>query len=401
MIEPELPSNEKFRQKAVEKYQLLDTIPEESYDNITSLMAYICQTPISLITLLDHDRNFLKSHHGVDVSESPRSISFCGHAINAVEDITIIEDARQDKRFVDNPLVTEMQAVFYAGVPLVDPSGFKLGTLCVYDHKPRKLNADQLKAMKAMSKQVINLFDQRYKNLQLMRLQEQLIGRNMELKKFAATVSHDLKSPLANISSLTDLLEGESKGKLTEDAQSYLVHLRSSSNQLRRYVDGILEFYHSEELLHHKSEKVSVADLMTDLKEITITKSASNLTYESNVDTIAVNRAAIMQIMLNLIVNGLKYNTKAERKVHISIVGKEELNTFIVSDNGDGMPEKFIARAFDLFAVSGMKDRRGELGTGIGLATVKKLVESLGGSIKVTSKEKEGTTFTFYTTNQF
>lgn len=401
MIEPELPSNEKLRQKAVEKYQLLDSIPEESYDNITSLMAYICQAPISLITLLDHDRNFLKSHHGVDLNESPRSISFCGHAINAVEDITIIEDARQDLRFMDNPLVTEMQAVFYAGVPLVDPSGFKLGTLCVYDHKPRKLTADQINAMKAMSKQVVNLFDQRYKNFQLMRLQEQLIGRNMELKKFAATVSHDLKSPLANISSLTDLLEGESAGKLTEDAQSYLMHLRSSSNQLRRYIDGILEFYHSEELLNHKSETVSVADLMNDLKEITITKSASNLSYESNVETISINRAAIMQILLNLIVNGLKYNSKAERKIHIALKSDGAINTFSVSDNGDGMPEAFIKSAFDLFSVSGMKDRRGELGTGIGLATVKKLVESLGGSISVVSKQNEGTTFTFYTTKQF
>lgn len=395
MIPPELPGNESLRQKAVEKYQLLDTIPEESYDNITALMAYICDVPISLITLLDQDRNFLKSHHGVELSESPREISFCGHAINSDEEITIIEDAREDERFDGNPLVTDFQAIFYAGVPLVDPSGFKLGTICVYDHKPRKLNKEQIKALKAMSKQVVNLFDQRYKNLQLTRLQEQLMGRNKELKKFAATVSHDLKSPLANISALTDMIEDESKGQLSGEAQLYLTHLRSSSDQLRRYIDGMLEFYKSDELVHHKVEKIAVKDLMTDLEKMAFTEPMATLKYECDAKHIRVNRAAIMQILLNLVVNGLKYNSKPERLISIKIKVDKLANHFEVRDNGDGMPQEFVNKAFDLFAIAGKKDRRGELGTGVGLATVKKLVENLGGIIAVDSKPDEGTTFTF------
>lgn len=399
MIPPELPGDESLRQKAVEKYELLDTIPEESYDNITALIAYICEVPISLITLLDYDRNFLKSHYGVDINESPREISFCGHAINSSDEITIIEDARKDKRFEGNPLVDEYQAIFYAGVPLVDPSGFKLGTICVYDHKPRKLNEQQIKALKAMSKQVINLFDQRYKNLQLMRLQEQLVDRNEELKKFATTVSHDLKSPLANISALTDLIESVSKGKLSEEAELYLTHLRSSSDQLRRYIDGMLEFYKSDELVNHKVERVDVEEFMHDLEEMAFNEPHAHLNFECNTKYIKINRAAIMQILLNLVINGLKYNSKEERKITIKIKSDQLVNHFEVSDNGDGMPKEFMRKAFDLFSIAGHKDRRGQLGTGVGLATVKKLVESLGGSITIDSKADEGTTFTFDTFN--
>lgn len=167
MIAPKLPDNEKERQLEVEKYQILDTLPEESFDSITALMAYICDAPISLVTLLDGDRNFLKSHHGVPFNESPRDISFCGHAINSQHHVTIVEDSRKDERFHDNPLVTEHQAVFYAGATLTNPNGYKLGTLCVYDTKPRKLSDKQLDALTTLAKQVSYLFEQRYQNIKL------------------------------------------------------------------------------------------------------------------------------------------------------------------------------------------------------------------------------------------
>jgi len=184
MIKPRTPKNEKQRQIAVEKYELLDTLPEEGYDNITSLVSYICDAPISLISLLDNDRNFLKSNHGVSFNESPRDLSFCGHAINSDDPITIIEDSRKDERFQDNPLVEKHQAIFYAGAPLIDSDGFKLGTLCVYDTKPKKLGEQQKKALLNMSKQVVSLFEQRYQNLKLAKLKDELEKRNKDLKKF-------------------------------------------------------------------------------------------------------------------------------------------------------------------------------------------------------------------------
>ncbi|MEP1855902.1 GAF domain-containing protein, partial [Nonlabens ulvanivorans] len=185
MIAPPIPKDEIQRQAAVEKYKLLDTMPEENYDNITSIISSICEAPISLITLVDKDRNFLKSRQGVDLSESPRDISFCGHAIVSEEDIMIVPDAREDERFKDNPLVEGLKAIFYAGVPLVDVNGYKLGTLCVYDHKPRVLTGHQISALKAMAKQVMSLFEERFKTFELDRLGNILKERNDELKDFA------------------------------------------------------------------------------------------------------------------------------------------------------------------------------------------------------------------------
>jgi GAF domain-containing protein len=178
MKAPAFPDNEAERQKEVDKYQLLDTLPEESYDTITALMAYICEVPISLVSIIDRDRNFLKSHHGIPFNEDPRDRSFCGHAIVADVDIMIVPDTTADERFRDNPLVSEMGVRFYAGAPLINPNGYKLGTLCVFDMKPKDLNQHQVQALMNMSKQVMLIMEERFKNIKLKQVQNELLQRN-------------------------------------------------------------------------------------------------------------------------------------------------------------------------------------------------------------------------------
>ncbi|WP_299217284.1 GAF domain-containing sensor histidine kinase [uncultured Aquimarina sp.] len=395
MIAPIFPKNEKHRQIAVEKYGLLDTLPEESYDNITSIMSYICDVPISLITLLDKDRNFLKSHHGIPFNESPREISFCGHAINSDDPITIITDSRKDKRFKGNPLVDEHQAIFYAGAQLIDSDGFKLGTLCVYDTKPRELTSEQKGALLAMSKQVVNLFEQRYQNLKLTQLRDKLEKRNEDLKKFASVVSHDLKSPLANIISLTELLEDDNKDKLNEESLQYLEYLKTSSYSLRDYIDGILKFYKSDDIIKDRKTEIQINHLLEELKRITDSEHKARFNISLDVEHIFANETALMQILINLITNAIKYNSKPEIIIGIVITEEENFYNFVVKDNGDGIPKGFLDKIFDLFTVVGVEDRDGNVGTGIGLATVKKIVKNLGGAISVTSTEGMGSTFTF------
>jgi signal transduction histidine kinase len=395
MIYPKTPENESLRQAAVEKYQLLDTLPEESYDNITELMAYICDAPISLITLLDNSRNFLKSHKGIKFSESPRNISFCGHAINSHDEIMIVEDAREDERFHDNPIVTENNAIFYAGVPLVDPNGYKLGTLCVYDSKPRKLEPQQEKALISMAKQVVQLLEQNYKNIQLLKFQEKLEKRNENLNKFARVVSHDLKSPLANIIGLTDLLETESKDKLNKNSITYLTHLKTSSKNLRNYIDGILDFYRSEDLVDKSLEIVDLELLIQELKGIIGPQKDVEFRYSFPDSHITINKAALLQILINLVTNALKYNDKATRTVEISFEEDGDFYVFTVEDNGNGIHEEYLDKIFSLFSVAVAADRNGKAGTGIGLATVKNLVTELGGEIKVDSKIEKGSVFSF------
>ncbi len=166
MKTPPIPSNENERIAALKEYQILDTLPEQAYDDITKIASQICGTPIALVSLIDEDRQWFKSHHGLGVSETPKDLAYCAHAINEPNKIMEVSDAFKDERFHDNPLATgDPHVVFYAGAPLTDDEGHTLGTLCVIDHKEKHLNQDQKDALWALSRQVVALLQLRKENL--------------------------------------------------------------------------------------------------------------------------------------------------------------------------------------------------------------------------------------------
>ncbi|MGY2947046.1 response regulator [Thermostichus sp. MS-CIW-39] len=151
-----LPPNEEQRLAALRQYQILDTAPENSFDELVRLAAHICGTPIALVSLIDEHRQWLKAKFGVDVQETPRDVAFCAHAILSPKEPLVVPDATQDPRFADNPFVTQEPHIrFYAGVPLVTPEGQALGTLCVVDFQPRQLSPEQLDQLKALAHQVV------------------------------------------------------------------------------------------------------------------------------------------------------------------------------------------------------------------------------------------------------
>ncbi|HEX2973489.1 MAG TPA: PAS domain-containing protein [Tepidisphaeraceae bacterium] len=150
-----LPENEAARLKALQAYRVLDTAPEQSFDDLTFLAAQICGTPIALITLVDAQRQWFKSKVGLDVPETARDISFCAHTI-LQPDVLEVPDATRDPRFVDNPLVQSNPDIrFYAGASLMTPLGGPLGTICVIDREPRQLTDAQRESLKALSRQVV------------------------------------------------------------------------------------------------------------------------------------------------------------------------------------------------------------------------------------------------------
>ena len=168
MEKPDIPINEKERIEALKSYMILDSHVEKEFDEITKLASIICKVPIALISLIDSERQWFKSRIGLDVTETSRPISFCGHAINHSEELFIISDSRKDSRFFDNPLVTgDPNVIFYAGSPLLDESGFVLGTLCVIDNHPKNLTEEQKLVLKYLSNQVVNLMKYRRNNLLL------------------------------------------------------------------------------------------------------------------------------------------------------------------------------------------------------------------------------------------
>lgn len=170
MLKPKIPQDESKRLDALNQLEILDTLPEEEFDNITKLASQICGVPIALISLIDKDRQWFKSRHGLEASETPREFAYCAHAINDPKEVLQVPDAFKDERFHDNPLaVGEPYVRFYTGVPLLDPEGHALGTLCVIDHKPKQLTPEQLDGLNTLAQHVMALFAVRRANQDLTR----------------------------------------------------------------------------------------------------------------------------------------------------------------------------------------------------------------------------------------
>ncbi|MBX0327395.1 response regulator [Oscillochloris sp. ZM17-4] len=155
-------ADEPARQAALDEYQILDTAPEAAFDEIANLAAEICGTPIALIILTDARRQWFKARVGLDVAEMPREMPFCAHTLTHRDEPFVVPDAQRDARFADSPFVTGAPHVrFYAGTPLVTPTGVAIGTLCVIDHVPRELRPSQINALRVLGHQVVTQMEQR------------------------------------------------------------------------------------------------------------------------------------------------------------------------------------------------------------------------------------------------
>jgi GAF domain-containing protein len=195
-------ADETARLAALRDYAILDTEPETAFDDLTLLASYICQTPISLISLVDEDRQWFKSKVGLQAEQTSRDVSFCAHAIQQ-EGLFIVPDALKDRRFADNPLVHhEPHIRFYAGAPLRNIAGYALGTLCVIDREPRHLTPEQEQALHALSRQVTAQLELR-RNLRDLR--SALAARD-EAEREREVLIDELQESFNDIRHLSDLL---------------------------------------------------------------------------------------------------------------------------------------------------------------------------------------------------
>jgi GAF domain-containing protein len=183
-----IPQDEKKRLKVLWQYEVLDTVPEEVFDELTELAAHICEAPIALLSLVDQSRQWFKAKVGTTVKETSRDISFCAYAITQ-PGLFIVPDATKDERFANNPLViSDPKIRFYAGAPLITPDGHALGTLCVIDKVPRELRPDQQQALLILARHVVTQLELRRRSRELAEVRQ----ADSQLRKELETVRAEL-----------------------------------------------------------------------------------------------------------------------------------------------------------------------------------------------------------------
>ena len=368
MIKPKNYVNEKNRLNELLSFDIMDTIEESSFDNLTKLAAGICEVPISLVSLIDTNRQWFKSHFGLQAKETPRDISFCGHAINNPDTPFIIEDSSKDIRFSDNPLVVgEPHVVFYIGIPLLSDKGFPLGTLCAIDNKPRVLTKKQIDSLIMLSKQVVNLLMLRKKNIAL----------NLEVNKnsiLLKEVHHRVKNNLQVITSLIRLQTRSIKNKFTK-------RLFNDSKNRIMAISQVHELLYQNDNL----EKVDLEAYCNKLVYKVISNmnfNATNVNVSIEITNVSLKIDTVIPfglILNEIISNSMKYAFKKNDSNMITIViSKDENNTIAthIGDNGDGISNSFFKKKH----------------ASLGLNMIKRLTGQLNGTIEI-DEELEGTNF--------
>ncbi len=311
-------------------------------------------------------------------------------------EILIFSRSPADAAIAGHPLVPGMPDIcFYAGIPLVNPQGYALGVLCVIDRCQRSLTETQLKSLRILANQVMQLMELRKANQHLSRLKEDLEKRNNELEQFAYVVSHDIKSPLASVVLSGEMLRENLRHSMDENNDQLLKVLNRASLKIKNLVDGILSYYRGESAMNELAELFELKSCIQSIVEVLKVSQSAEINYPEKEVLIQTNKTALEQILINLLQNALKYNDKEKASIEIRFHEGEDFYYFEVEDNGRGIADEDQKQIFELFKTLGIQDRYGLLGTGIGLSTVRKLVEKLGGEIHVQSTPGSGSVFEF------
>jgi signal transduction histidine kinase len=390
VIAPPLPANEAGRLAALNSYDILDTPPEQAYDDFVLLAARICGVPIALISLIDEDRQWFKSKIGLEPPETPREHAFCAHAI-VDNQLLVVPDAADDPRFEGNPLVTGAPNIrFYAGAPLVTEGGHGLGTLCVIDRVPRQLTPEQLASLQALSRQLMA-------QLELRRALEKLTEAERAKKVFVAHVSHELRTPLTSIRGALALVR-DAEPNLDDDSRELLSAAHRSADRLLALVNDLLDL-----------ERVGSGERTVDKRDCDLAEalaSAAETVRPIAADAgVAIKLAPgelrlhadperLTQVMVNLLANAVRFSPRGGT-VTVGMARHGDRVRVTIDDQGPGVPAAFRESIFQPFKqVEGsVAHKKG--GTGLGLAISQAIVAEHGGSLNVTEAPGGGARFWF------
>lgn len=388
------PENEADRLVALQSYHLMDSGEEKDFDAIASIASALCHTPISLITFIDDKRQWFKSHVGTELTENFRDLSFCTHTIAGADEVMVVPDALQDARFASNPVVTEAKVTFYAGVPLINEDGFALGTLCVLDQKPHDFSQEQITALKALAKQVVDKIELRRKVVVLEKTNQELINANVLIQKFASMAAHDLKNPLSSIKLTSQLLKKRSEILHNEGCLKLVNMNLAATDNMLELVDEMMAYSRNPALLLEKKQEFELNALISKVLSLLVVPGNIRIVLPETDYSVHFPIVAFDQILINLLSNAIRYNDKRDGLIQIRFAEEKDFYLLEIEDNGRGIPETYLEKIFDSNFTLEVQDRFNKHGSGIGLSTVRDLLYLLQSSISVTSVVGAGSTFT-------
>ena len=391
-------TTEQQRLTELYNYKILDSEAENDFDDLAIIASELAGTPISAISLIDYDRQWLKAKVGLAGTEIKREISFCSHAIQ--EDThMVIPNTLEDDRFSLNPLVLHSPGIkFYAGFPLVTPRGFKIGTLCVLDKKPRKLSESKLNALSKLAQQVMKLIELRLKNDELTKLKQNLEGQKTQLgemldhqRKLMAILAHDTRGPLGGMQALLNLYTGDEI--LAEESKEVFSLIDGQIEILLSLIDNITSWGFA--YINAKDNVAAEIDIRAIVNNAIAPFQQSakekNISISNDVKCmprLTMQKDELSFIVRNLINNSVKFSPSGQIKIY----DEPRSNTYalIIEDTGIGIPTEIRERLFKN-PVHSREGTSHEKGSGLGLMLIHDFIKQVKGTIIVLSEEGKGT----------
>lgn len=390
MKNPEFPSQEAARLIELLNLNILDSDPEPLFDNLVNMASEICETPRAFISFIDKDRQWFKSRKGIDLNETPRSLSFCGHTI-LQDEVMLIPDTRKDERFCDNPFVTNDPGVrFYAGATLRSSSGHAYGTLCVIDTNPKSLTPKQIELLKMLSKQIEALLElRRIQNTQNDYLKEirtlsrevveqrnrlQYMEKLEVLRMMTAGLCHEINNPLAIIMLANSTLK--KRLQKVEGMDEEIIKIQKSQDgaeRIGKVVNGLKLFSMWES---NSRTRISSNQIIEDSIILFSEKmSTLGIHFEINKQAeafVCVNRGEITQVLSNLIINSIEaVENLADRWIKIAVSSDNEFCRIIVTDSGHGIRDEHQDKIMQPFFTTKVVGK----GTGLGLSICQGIIK--------------------------
>jgi signal transduction histidine kinase len=382
-------ADEDARLAVLDRYEILDSPPEEDFDDLVELAAELCDAPVCLVSLVDRERLFLKARYGTDQTEMRRAdADFCGRCIEG-DDLLVVPDAHKHPLFSSFPAVRTGQIRFYAGAPLRVEGGHAIGTLCVIDQVPRELEAKQRAVLGTLARQVVA-------QLELKRTLERQRRLDQLKNDFVGMVAHDLRSPITVIAGFAELLSGHGRALSEEERVKYLDLIAGNVQSLSRLVDDVLKV--AEVDSSEFQLEIQPFDLAKLIEKTVVEVSASDVALRTDVPEdlpLALgDEGRCRQVLGNLVSNAVKFSPE-HAPVTVSVTSRERELEVAVRDEGPGIAASEVPRLFERFSRLQNAASAKAKGTGLGLYICRQLVEAQGGRIWVDSTLGAGSTFRY------